>query len=206
MVAELLAVVGGDHDEGLLPLARRLQRRPDAAQLMIDLADHPEILGLDPGHLGRIAGRGQDPQQPLVQPVPLGRRRDRRGDVSRVVHRREPPGRRIGRVRAKLAQMREPRPRLTAHPADEGVGVERREAVLRRPPRLAQQRGLAVVWNFVAQFPQPADPGAGVMGGEIEFDGEPRQHAFIGLQPWIVRPADVARIDRLVGVANRVGS
>lgn len=66
VVAELFAVVGGDEDEGVLPLARGLQRGPQSAELVIDLGDHAEILGLEPGHLGGVFRRAHGPQQAVV--------------------------------------------------------------------------------------------------------------------------------------------
>ena len=101
LVAQLLGVIGGDDDDGALPFVPLLERRPDASELSIDLADHAEVLGLDISDVAAAGGRrGRAAQQSLEQAVPIGdaRHRKRCRARRRVVHRAEIARRAVWRV------------------------------------------------------------------------------------------------------------
>src|SRR3546814_6327063 len=59
MVAELLAMVAGEDDQGVVPLAGLLQEVEDAAEMVVDLGHQPEIGGAHHPHRLFVHGRAQ---------------------------------------------------------------------------------------------------------------------------------------------------
>ena len=95
-VAQLLAVIGGDHDDGVVPLAAVAQGLPDAAEVMVDLADHPPVLGtqvVDRRRVGGCRDCGMRQEGVVAEVAVLGRRQG--GPPARSPgHRQDEGGRR----------------------------------------------------------------------------------------------------------------
>lgn len=49
VVPQLLAVVGGHHHQGVVPLPGLLEMGDDPPDLLVDVRDHAEVLGPEPG-------------------------------------------------------------------------------------------------------------------------------------------------------------
>ena len=206
VIAELLAVIGGDHDQRVVPRARGVQRVPQPTELMIDLADHPEVLGAQAPERRRIGRRGglRVAQQRLVVPMtPIGRHRfDRVADLVGVVGRRPLPRRAVRRMRPQVAGVGEPRLVLAPEPGEHPLGEERRAAVLGRATGLAAQHRLVVVGHVVTEVAQPLDP-RGVRPREVHLDVEAGQDPPRLAAPRIAAVGHQPRVDALVGVAEQ---
>ena len=201
-VAELLAVVGGDDDQGVPVLSGRLEVVEHPAELVIHLGHHAEVLGPEVGHLRRVrrrrahregaghidermdAGIGGKRFAHLVGPVP-GRPVARRG---------------IGRVGTEVAGMGEPGPVPTVDPGQQSVGEEGRGAVLGRALGLGPQ-GPHGLQGPVAEGLQPAQP-CGHAAIQQEGGVEPGKDALVGVEAGVGRVSDDGRVDTLVGVAE----
>ena len=71
MIAEVLAVIRGHEDPRVVPLPEPFERLPDAAELVVDLAHHAEVLRAQLAHRVVAARRRglRVAHQPLVQRV-----------------------------------------------------------------------------------------------------------------------------------------
>jgi len=80
VIAELLAVVGGDDDERVVPLAQAPQGVAHAPELIVDLADHAVVLRhqLAPGAFVARRRRLRVVHHGLEERMALLSRRDRR--------------------------------------------------------------------------------------------------------------------------------
>ena len=212
LVAELLAVVGGDHDHGVVPHAALAQVLPHPAELGVDLADHPEVLRLQaaPSPPGRSARR--PPGSPSNMSCSGWRRAGigaRRRAVGGVVHRGEP--RRPRRTAGAGAGTR--RARTTARPG--GRSTSSSASVRNVDTECSAGRSLSLASSAsamrpgrgrrdrVAELAQPRPPTARGRSVELEHRVEPGQHALPHRQPRVVGPGGEAGIATLVGVAEQ---
>ena len=200
LVAQLLAVVRRHHDEGVVPHAQGHELVPHPSELLVDVGDHPEVLGAQGPHRPLVARGAVAGQIPGERRRPLGCGRGS-GDVVGVVGRRPPPGRGVGRVRAPVAGIREPRGVLATQPGDEVVGEERRDAVLGGALGFGGERTLAVGGHVVAERCEPGPPRPLVVG-ELEADLEARRVPLVARQAPVAGVGDGPGVDALVGVAE----
>ena len=201
VVAELLAMVRRHDDVGVVPRSDRLEAVPHPTELRVDVADHPEVLPPQVTQLGRIGRRRRHrvAERGAVERVGIVDRRDRLADVGVVVVGGPVPGGRVRRVRAQVARVREPRPVLALDPLDQPIGEERGDAVLHRPVGLGLERDLGV-HALVPELLEPPPPRP-VVGGHVELGVEAGQDPLVGVEPRIVGPVRLGRIDALVRVA-----
>ena len=198
LVAQLLAVVGGDDDAGVLPHAEAPQAVEDPAQLLVDVGDHPVVLGRDLAHLVLVGG-GRDCRHPSAEGDVVARRHRGR-HVGGVIGARPVAGRGVGRVRAQVAGVREPGALLAVQPAEQVVREEGRDAVLGRALRLAGQQQVGVLRQVrVAELLQPAAPGRHVVE-QLEPVGEAVREPLPVEEPGVVGPERGRRVEGLVGV------
>ena len=108
LVSELFAVVGGDDDERVVPHPEGAHRVEDAAELGVDVGDHPQVLRLQGAQLVVVRRRRQVGQPTAERHGALGRGQGPRQRVG-VVGGGPVPGGGVGRVRAPVAGVREPR-------------------------------------------------------------------------------------------------
>jgi len=111
VVAELLAVVGGDDDDGVAPFAAFAKRGKHPTEFGVDFADHAVVLRAHPPHtlLGaRRFGVGQL-HHGFVEAVSFVARRNRHVDSCWVIFPRPAAGRRVRRMRTQVREVREPR-------------------------------------------------------------------------------------------------
>ena len=173
MIAQLLAVIAGEDDQGVVPLPGLLQVVEDAAELVVDLAHQAAIGGAHLGHLLLAHRRAQRlavleetrlvdvvdivAEQRVLPRLLLGARRAHHpghvlGPIHRVIGRR----RDVGRMRAVVAEMEEPRlagaaAQIAEATLGEPGGVRQFLGNARRPRRGA---GALLAWGRVA-FGQP---------------------------------------------------
>ncbi len=203
LVAELLAVVGGDDHDRVVPLTEAAQRAPQATQLGVDLAAHAEVLGLDVGEGGRVGRRGGElvGQQGPVEPVRVRSDREGRRHVGGVVRLRPVTGCGVGRMGAEVGGVGEPRFAPVFDPTQELVGQERRLRELGRAVGLGLEGGVGV-GEDVPGLGQSLQPRPSVTG-EVEADVEAGKDALVVRQARIVGIGDGAGIHPLVGVAEQ---
>ena len=191
-------------DDRRFPRAARFQGGAHATELVVDLGDHPVVLGPHPSEAVFFdrCGRLVDGEHQVVQVVTIIRSRDRHRNLRRVVHRRVRPRRAVRRMGPQITEMREPTRGAARDPREERVGEEARHAVLGGSFVLGRQQPHMAGRDVVALVGQPPRPLC-VVSREVERDVEARQHAFIGPETGVVGSRRVARVDGLVGVAEQ---
>ena len=204
VIAKLFAVVGCHDDQRVVPHTALAKLGPQTTELMIDLADHAVVLGPQCAHLGFVSRsrRSAELHREIVQRVTRLGRLDGHGHIGWVVHRCEVAGRRVWRMWAQVAEVREPWLALVTDPFDGVVGEERRNAVLGRTLGLASQLWVRRAEIGVAKITQPLQPRL-VIVGKVKHCVEARQHAGVVLQPGIIRTGDFARVNALIGVTKQ---
>ena len=138
-----------------------------------------------------------------MERVPHRRHLDRRRHVVAVIHARKLTRRRVGRVRAELADVGEPGRLPRLHPGDKPVGDKRGHAVFARPVGFGFERPAGVVGDVVPKPSQPFQPRTDIVGRQVNAELEAGQDLLIALQPRIGRPGRLAGIHRLIGVAEQ---
>jgi hypothetical protein len=135
VVAEHLPVVGRHDDHGVVVLARPCQRIPYPAELVVDFADHAEVLRPHRPDGRLVTGRGgiRIGEGGIVEGMTFGRGSDREADfVGRVGPGPMPCGG-VRWVRPPVAEVGEPRFVLTFDPLDGPIRQEGCDAVLGGP-------------------------------------------------------------------------
>ncbi len=197
----------GRHDhERVVPLARGLELGADPAELLVDVADHPVVLGPDLAELGLAGGRcGLGVAEGgLVEGVPVVGRRDRQVHLGRVV-RASPAARRgVGGMGPQVGEVGEPGAVLALVPRHEAVRQVGRDPQVLVAVRFLREQGLAARPGVDALLGEPGDPGQ-VAVGQVGLGAEPREDALVGGEAVIVGVVDLAGIGALVGVAEQRG-
>ena len=132
-------MVGGDDHEGVVPHAQDDERVEEPAELGVDVGDHARSTApAARASTCSSAGAGSIGSRPQNGTSRSGRATGQRHVVG-VVGRRPVPGRGVGRVRAPVAGVREPRAVLALEPLDDVVGQEGRDPVLGRAVGLGRR-------------------------------------------------------------------
>ena len=226
MVEELLAVVGREHDDGVVPPTAVAQGREDPPEVVVDLHREPRIDGPHLAHRGVVLVSGEPLEAGREVPrVQAGDDRGREGVLLRLGLRRgaaqrhrdllggnrvrEGCGSRERRMRRDEgevgAERRRPRDR---QPGQEAVGQEGRLAVRRREDgRLAEAAAPEDAVTARVGIVDPEAPGLEMGQPGRRPLGQQRIDRHAGADVLVVAVVGVegrlaARVERRVGVAE----
>ena len=232
VIAQHLAVIGGDDDQCLVVLACFLEKIHDPPEVVIHLRGQPQIEGAQ--QLDILVTALVQPRAAAHHRIAKRRRAPVRGDIGvhglflgrvgaahrlgqggRVIHAVVGLGGHQRRMGAQIGKQGEP-VLLGAHRhlLQEGIGEKGGVAVLGAVegrivgPRRARGVGrdrrpdAGIIGQLIALLLQMRPPRIALVHGHLDDLVKARQHPFVGQQPRIARMAG-ARIMRGVGIAEQ---
>ena len=209
VIAELFAVVGGNHDDGVFPFASLAQCSKDTTKMRVNFADHPVVLRTQVAHTrfgGRSLGFGQL-HDCFVEAVTLMARHSWQVDLVGVVLVRPFASSCVRRMRSQITEVGKPRcigrgglacvgmPRqkLVSKKSGDaercisfGFGLESHDVISRRVPVRAE---VSKPWRIRLT--------------EIEHPIKAGQHTGVARQPCVVGTGGGSRVDTLIGVTEQ---